>query len=253
MFSSARKRVTYANVAATLALLFAMSGGAYAAGKYLITSTKQISPNVLKQLKGKNGKAGKNGANGATGPQGPAGPEGKAGATGKEGPKGAEGPAGPEGKAGAPGKEGPEGPEGPAGPEGVCSTSSCHLPTGVTETGHWALVSKGVANLIAPISFAIPLEKPLGENEVHYVEESGNGTTCPGSAEEPKAAQGNLCVYVRYLNNPLVGNSVGLITPNLALLGRGDLGANTSGALVYISGGTESEESVAEGTWAVTG
>ena len=43
-----RGRLSYANVAMTLALVFAMSGGAYAASKYVITSTKQISPKVLK-------------------------------------------------------------------------------------------------------------------------------------------------------------------------------------------------------------
>jgi hypothetical protein len=70
-------RLTYANVVATLALVFAMSGGALAASKYLITSTKQISPKVVKALKGKKGKAG------ATGPQGPQGPQGTPGAAGQ--------------------------------------------------------------------------------------------------------------------------------------------------------------------------
>jgi hypothetical protein len=32
--------MSYANVAATMALVFAMTGGAYAAKKYVITSTK---------------------------------------------------------------------------------------------------------------------------------------------------------------------------------------------------------------------
>ena len=40
MFSPIRKRLTYANVVATLALVFAMSGGALAASKYLITSSQ---------------------------------------------------------------------------------------------------------------------------------------------------------------------------------------------------------------------
>src|SRR5438876_8031642 len=51
MFSFARMRLTYANVAATLALVFSMTGGALAAKHYLINSTSQINPKVLKKLK----------------------------------------------------------------------------------------------------------------------------------------------------------------------------------------------------------
>ncbi len=58
MSGAIRSRMTYANVIATLAMVFAMTGGAYAAKKYLITSTKQIKPSVLSQLKGKAGSAG---------------------------------------------------------------------------------------------------------------------------------------------------------------------------------------------------
>jgi hypothetical protein len=86
-----RKRITYANVAATLALVFSMSGGALAASHYLINSTKQINPKVLKKLKGNTGNPGRTGA------------------TGKEGIAGKEGPQGPLGKEGAPGKEGVSG------------------------------------------------------------------------------------------------------------------------------------------------
>jgi hypothetical protein len=83
MLSALRSRLTYANVVATLALVFAMSGGALAASHYLITSTKQISPKVLKQLKGKDGAAGLTGAAGAAGKEGSAGKEGKEGANGE--------------------------------------------------------------------------------------------------------------------------------------------------------------------------
>ena len=65
MFGGIRKRVSYTNVVLTLILVFAMSGGAYAAGRYLITSTKQISPKVLKALAGKSGATGPAGAAGA--------------------------------------------------------------------------------------------------------------------------------------------------------------------------------------------
>jgi hypothetical protein len=53
MLSRLRGQVNASTVVATLALVFAMSGGAYAASHYLITSTKQIKPSVLGQLKGK--------------------------------------------------------------------------------------------------------------------------------------------------------------------------------------------------------
>jgi hypothetical protein len=54
---SIRRHLNYANVVATLALLFAMSGGALAASHYLINSTTQINPKVLKKLKGRSGQA----------------------------------------------------------------------------------------------------------------------------------------------------------------------------------------------------
>src|SRR6476646_796494 len=80
------QRLTYANVTATLALFLAMSGGAVAANHYLINSTRQINPRVLKRLRGE------------IGPRGPAGPAGPAMLA-----------AGPAGAAGAPGGVGPAG------------------------------------------------------------------------------------------------------------------------------------------------
>jgi hypothetical protein len=63
-----RRHLTYANVVATLALVLAMSGAAAAARAYFITSTSQIAPDVLSELRGNTG------ATGATGPAG-GGPE----------------------------------------------------------------------------------------------------------------------------------------------------------------------------------
>jgi hypothetical protein len=72
----------------TLALVFAMTGGAYAAKKYLISTTSQINPKVIAALKGKRGG---NGAQGLQGPQGPQGAPGEKGTTGDKGSAGVAG------------------------------------------------------------------------------------------------------------------------------------------------------------------
>jgi hypothetical protein len=101
-----RSHLTYANVAATLALLFAMAGGAVAATHYLITSTRQISPKVLKELKG---------AAGAPGPAGSSGANGTNGANGEKGERGERGEPGQRGERGEPGERGEKGEKGDAG------------------------------------------------------------------------------------------------------------------------------------------
>ena len=72
-----------ATVVALFALFFALGGTAVAAKHYLITSTRQIEPSVLRQLHGSNG------ARGSTGPQGLQGPQGSGGAQGPAGAPGA--------------------------------------------------------------------------------------------------------------------------------------------------------------------
>ena len=137
-----RRRVTYANITATLALFFAMSGGALAAKHYLINSSSQINPKVLKALKGNVGARGETGSPGKEGPLGPKGETGAPGGQGREGKEGAkgalgiegtEGKQGPKGETGATGLEGKEGKEGKEGraarPEGgpaflPCPTAS---------------------------------------------------------------------------------------------------------------------------------
>ncbi len=68
-----RRRLTYANVVSTVALVLAMSGGALAAHKYLLSSRKQIKPSLLTSLKGNQGPTGASGTRGATGPTGATG------------------------------------------------------------------------------------------------------------------------------------------------------------------------------------
>jgi hypothetical protein len=65
-----------------------MSGGALAASHYLINSTNQINPKVLKRLKGYTGKRGAPGPQGTTGLQGATGPQGATGLQGATGPSG---------------------------------------------------------------------------------------------------------------------------------------------------------------------
>jgi hypothetical protein len=82
------RRISPALVLSVVALLIACSGTAFAAKKYLITSTHQISPKVLAQLKGNRGPGG---PAGVAGPQGPAGSQGATGAPGADGARGASG------------------------------------------------------------------------------------------------------------------------------------------------------------------
>jgi hypothetical protein len=79
MLLAIRRHLSYANVVATMALVFAMGGSAIAAKHYLITSTGQISPKVLKKLEARlahNLKPGAAGKQGATGKEGAVGKEG---------------------------------------------------------------------------------------------------------------------------------------------------------------------------------
>jgi hypothetical protein len=268
MLSMIRKRVTFANVALTLALVFAMSGGAYAAKKYLITSTSQISPKVLSALKGKAGPAGPAGAVGVgtAGAQGPTGPAGAAGAKGETGPEGKEG------------KQGVPGSPGAKGAAGSPWTAGGTLPSKATETGAWAFgyltegATRGTTLLRVPISFTIPLAAGLEGTgcatvepvptphvaatcQVHYINanneevisESENvpSTACTGTVEAPTAAPGNLCVYTTKLvaatftsDSIKRADGIGGIT-----------GTATAGAMFNIK---IEEEAEGWGTWAVT-
>lgn len=212
MFSTIRTRITYTNVALTLALVLAMSGGAYAAGKYVITSTKQISPKVLKSLKGRPGATGKSGAQG---PAGPAGPKGDNGATGPEGKVGGVGNTGTSGESvvmkaepkGTHCKEGGANFTVGGKTEYACNgspwTAGGTLPKGATEKGMWTVT--GYANeapdvVATGVSFNIPLASaPTAHYIVNEKELTATGeqtsTVCTGTAANPTAPEGTLCVY----------------------------------------------------------
>jgi hypothetical protein len=249
MLSAIRSRITYVNVVATLVLVFTMTGGAYAAKKYLITSTKQISPSVLKALQGKAGLAGANGAQGPAGVAGPQGPAGAAGSRGETGSAGKEGSQGKEGKEGLQGKEGKSGKE---GKEGSPWTAGGTLPSGSTEAGAWEMpnsASKGSAAL----SFTIPLAAQIEATNALYLKEGfPSGATaeeieeCPGSAKEPKAKKGFLCVYTGW------GEFIGGVTQVQKAASNAG-GASTAGAILVTTGAVEGElRGIVTGTWAVT-
>jgi hypothetical protein len=73
-------------VLSLVALFLALGGTAIAAKHYLITSTSQIKPSVLKSLKGNAGARGPEGPAGPAGAQGPAGPSNLSGLTIVTGP-----------------------------------------------------------------------------------------------------------------------------------------------------------------------
>lgn len=285
MFSAIRRRLHFspATVIAGLALVFAMTGGAYAAKKFLITSTKQISPSVLKQLQGKAGVAGAPGAAGAQGAQGPAGPAGPGGPAGSAGGKGETGPAGAKGEKGATGNAGSAGAKGATGATGASGATGFTetLPSGKSETGTWSFrmpSTTGGAEAITPISFPIPLahagledgatgvqkaffftseQAELGEFEVENpVSHSMEATGCHWVLEDPEAKPesskpGTLCAFEEFGGS--VGSTVGSFF--FAPPGEtGDRGYGPSGSYLYFFKRitAEPKEPFAYGTWVVT-
>src|SRR5579875_1192138 len=124
-----RRHLRLANLLLAAALFFSMGGVAIAAHHYLITSTKQISPKVLRKLHGRQGPPGASGPTGPAGPAGLVGPPGLSGPPGPTGLTGALGPTGPVGPTGATGPAGPAGPTGATGPAGAAGPVG---PTGAT-------------------------------------------------------------------------------------------------------------------------
>lgn len=282
MLSFVRRRFTIANVALTLALVFAMSGGAYAAGKYLITSTKQISPKVLKSLTGKNGVAGATGAagpQGSQGAQGPSGPQGSAGTEGAKGEPGAEGKAGTNGK-GVTSKALAKGEGGCAegGSEFTSATgktTACNgaegnikatLVPGETETGAWSVtgLSRVGGRTYVPLSFPIPLSAASAgseKTEAHfvYLEEAAPAGCTGGTVETPTAEPGNLCIYASATKERLEEEHVTISKVIDLNPGNGEPHeVGTTGALLdlFLEQATPSEPEFAApegfGTWAVT-
>ncbi len=263
MLSRLRHRLNYANIMSTIAVFFALSGGAaYAASHYLITSTKQIKPSVLSSLKGKSGPAGANGAAGSPGAAGAVGPQGPQGNPGNPGSNGT----GTEGKPGesvkvtalsagaCTNKEG-----GAEFTVGATKAFACNgekgaiqphetLPAEASETGSWFVEADGELReaeeqVITAISFPIPLE--FGTSNVFFVENEASTIECPGNVEEPQAAKGDFCVYISLISSPKL-TAPGVESP------LGGAGTGASGALLHFNAEPGVHRVTAYGSWAVT-
>lgn len=161
---SVRRHLNYANVVATLALLFAMSGGALAAKHYLINSTNQISPKVLKKLKGRAGTTG---------------PRGAGGSPGASGPQGATGTQGAQGAKGSPGQ-----------------SALSPLPSGQSESGNYGVRTGSAAgtHIDTVVTFPVPLAAGIQESNVVYTKAGTPVAHCSGPGH---ADPGFLCIYSR--------------------------------------------------------
>jgi hypothetical protein len=162
---------------AVLALFIAMGGSAVAAHHYLVSSTKQISPTVLKKLKGKTGATGAKGANGTPG---------------------------------APGAPGV------AGKNGANLTAETTLPSGQSESGGFSAgggydsgkkgeEKEDFGYIGTGITFTQPLAQPI-DQEHHIIDVQGPGGSsaphCPGIG---KADPGYLCLYNSTANDVEAG------------------------------------------------
>ncbi len=270
MFHAIRKHLNPTTVVAFTALVFAMTGGAFAAssgsggggsGAKATASVTPLATAAKSKAKpktkagargpagpaGKNGTNGTNGAQGATGPAGPTGPTGPAGGPGVAGTNGSDGagvtgvaiPASEKAKCGG---QGGTAYTSASGTENVCNGQTGFtetLPAGKTEKGEWSLAVPAenptlkTSLPVSSISFVIPL---VAAPDAHYLKKGEQETAeCPGTAAEPEAAEGQLCVYAE-----LEVNAPGSLTADAA----------TVGAKIVSDGGEPG--GVAFGTWAVT-
>jgi hypothetical protein len=199
-----RVRITPSTAIAVLALIFAATGGAFAATGNTGNSDSGAShaqtaavaakakPKAKTGPRGPAGPAGKNGAPGATGPAGPTGPVGPAGSVGATGPAGVAGVQGEKGTAGTPGQTGATGPKGEPGEPWTPNNT---LPAGATLKGQFAVAQSvtGLTPLSTAVSFGIPLATAA---TAHYIKPGETPPTgCSGTAQAPVAEEGNLCVF----------------------------------------------------------
>jgi collagen triple helix repeat protein len=267
MLSPLRNRFGIPGVISVIALVFAMLGGAYASSND--SSSGKASASAKK---------GPRGPRGPKGPAGPAGPVGAAGAKGDTGAKGDNGSAGANGKSAevvpfsgsktigsvtctegglevksasattlvCNGKKGTNGTNGTNGTTGFTDT----LPSGKTETGSWSIPASESGGTTA-LSFAIPLATEFDNEHVIYLKKGAAapaGKCTGGTAKEPKADKGFLCIYAS--NGEVENDEIISVKPGAEEF---ETGVSKTGIVILslgkITGGIGGYWG---GTWAVT-
>lgn len=154
--------------------------------------------------------------------------------------KGQQGPQGPQGNPGAKGAQGVQGPPGPF-PVG-------NLPSGKTVRGNFFMTGVASASgdqAVDSLSFVYTLASAPSP---HFIKAGSTPPVgCPGTANNPQAAAGQLCIYESTVSGPVGSRDV----CGLDISGSSCPGSNRWGAGVYeLSTGTGRFQSY--GTWAVT-
>lgn len=211
-----RKHLSYANVAATMALVFAMGGTAAAATHYLITSTRQIKPSVLKTLEASIAKKVKPGAPGTNGSNGLNGTDGTDGLNGTNGLNGQD------------------------------LTSHTPLPSGKSESGWFAVGSGASTSGVAGegISFSQPLSAGLTAGHAVFNASGTTSTHCPGFG---KAEPGYLCLYAAEQNALTYEHTLNFPQE---IGGYQDNATGLYGFTLYFS--VTATEGYVDGSWTVT-
>ena len=292
MFSAIRKRVRVspATAIALVALVFAMTGGAFAASGHGGGSGSAVGASSTLATAAKSKKKA------APKPvRGPAGPKGATGATGPAGAAGATGPGGPVGVKGETGPAGPTGATGTTGANGtsvtsakvLSSSSTCEklggseftsasgkttacngkegspwtakgtLPEGSSERGQWALAGSQKGLRATSISFGIPLASPLEGERVHIIGiEEGSK-----EANQAAAITSGECTGTWETPGAANGNLCIFLDPNIfgatpnfhASDAESEAdAAGISGAILFEDSPNE-EPFIYKGSWVVTG
>jgi len=238
---------------AYLALFVALGGTSYAAVSLPRDSVgaKQLKSSSVTSSKVKDGSlrakdlAGSDwaGLKGDPGPRGLEGPAGRQGADGQAGSPGPKGDTGATGQAGSPGPKGDTGATGGPGADGANGGFVALLPSGQTMRGRWLINGYGTSNPSSgstAISFPFALAAAPASTQT-FKEADSPTAQCPGSAAQPEATAGYLCIH-RSGSANLAGAGAG----NLLVLNTYRYGANIADA------GSGGGPFTSQGSWAFT-